>query len=403
MASYELVMASNVVDIAVTGNDSTSCDTRIAVLHSGGICLYEWKLQERLPSKPSLISSTESPSNNFFQSMNQQIVFMDNHRLLVWHTGREGSSLSTFVTHAKAVSYDASLFQRGVRSLIAPAATVGEIGASNASIFLDNNEVRGASSLFSKTEGQHPPRSTKVRLPTFTPRIEVVECGGKSSPRADSYGNGLRDVDYHLIAFGLTDNGSLYANEKQLARNCTSFLVTPAHLIFTTAQHLVKFVHMATVEGRNTVIIFCKSVLLIVTLELDIPPDTPETDERCRSIERGAKLVTVMPSIFALVMQMPRGNLETVYPRALVLAGIRQSINDKKYKKAFLACRNHRVDMNILHDHVPQRFMEDVALFVDQVKKVEHIDLFLSQLRYVNEGFLELIVDWGIGKKMCHK
>ncbi len=115
--------------------------------------------------------------------------------------------------------------------------------------------------------------------------------------------------------------------------------------------------------------------------DLEIPPDTPESDERCRSIERGAKLVTVMPSIFALVLQMPRGNLETIYPRALVLAGIRDSIKKKKYRKAFLACRNQRVDMNILHDHDPHQFISNVDHFIDQVQKVEHIDLFLSQLR----------------------
>lgn len=91
--------------------------------------------------------------------------------------------------------------------------------------------------------------------------------------------------------------------------------------------------------------------------------------------------MTVMPSTFALVLQMPRGNLETIYPRALVLAGIRDNINNKNYKKAFLACRNQRVDMNILHDHDPQQFLSSVGLFIDQVKKVEHIDLFLSQLR----------------------
>lgn len=91
--------------------------------------------------------------------------------------------------------------------------------------------------------------------------------------------------------------------------------------------------------------------------------------------------MTVMPSIFALVLQMPRGNLETIYPRALVLVGIRDNINKKNYKTAFLACRNQRVDMNILHDHSSQQFLSNVDLFVDQVKKVEHIDLFLSQLR----------------------
>ena len=168
------------------------------------------------------------------------------------------------------------------------------------------------------------------------------------------------------IDFQLTGNGSLLANEKILARGCTSFLVTPSHLIFTTSQHFLKFVHSVTNPE-----------------DLEIPPDTPESDERCRSIERGAKLVTAMPSIFAVVLQMPRGNLETVYPRALVLAAIRNSIDGKKYKKAFFACRNQRVDMNILHDHRPDQFIVSVGTFVDQLKKVEHIDLFLSSLRSV--------------------
>ena len=91
-----------------------------------------------------------------------------------------------------------------------------------------------------------------------------------------------------------------------------------------------------------------------------------------------------MPSISALVLQMPRGNLETIYPRALVLDGIRQSLDEKRYKKAFLACRTHRVDMNILHDHAPETFISEASMFVDQVAKVEHIDLFLSQLREEN-------------------
>lgn len=116
--------------------------------------------------------------------------------------------------------------------------------------------------------------------------------------------------------------------------------------------------------------------------DLEIPLDEPEKDERCRSIERGAKLVTIMPTAYSLTLQMPRGNLETIYPRALVLAGIRRSIAAKDYKTAFFACRNQRVDMNILHDHAPEQFMESVQLFVNQIKKIEHIDLFLSQLRY---------------------
>lgn len=142
---------------------------------------------------------------------------------------------------------------------------------------------------------------------------------------------------------------------------CTSFIVTPMHLIYTTNQHLLKFIHLH--PGK-----------------LEVPLDEPEKDERCRSIERGAKIVTVIPSTYALVLQMPRGNLETIYPRALVLAGIRQSLRNRDYKKAFLTCRTQRVDMNILHNYAPDQFIGDVGLFVKQVKKSEYIDLFLSSL-----------------------
>lgn len=92
-------------------------------------------------------------------------------------------------------------------------------------------------------------------------------------------------------------------------------------------------------------------------------------------------MVQVMPTNFSLTLQMPRGNLETIFPRALVLAGVRRSIEVKNYRRAFLACRNHRVDLNILHDHDPAQFLESIELFIDQVKKIEHIDLFLSQIR----------------------
>lgn len=122
---------------------------------------------------------------------------------------------------------------------------------------------------------------------------------------------------------------------------------------------------------------------LTQSVDLEVPSDeTSGKDERCRNIERGSRLVSVMPSTFSLVLQMPRGNLETIYPRALVLAGIRRSIEARNYKKAFLACRNNRVDLNLLHDYAPAQFLECIELFVSQVKKIEHIDLMLSQLRY---------------------
>ncbi|KAF2480024.1 IKI3 family-domain-containing protein [Neohortaea acidophila] len=155
-------------------------------------------------------------------------------------------------------------------------------------------------------------------------------------------------------------------NEQPLQiTGCTSYIITASHLIYTTNQHRLKFIHLH--PGR-----------------LEIAGDEPEKDERCRSIERGAKIITAIPSAYSVILQMPRGNLETIYPRALVLAGVRQSVRDRDYKKAFLTCRTQRVDMNILHDYLPDQFMQDVGLFVKQVKKTEYIDLFLSSLSEEN-------------------
>lgn len=99
-------------------------------------------------------------------------------------------------------------------------------------------------------------------------------------------------------------------------------------------------------------------------------------------MERGSRLITAIPTNMSIVLQMPRGNLETVYPRAMVVAGIRSLIEEKNYARAFSYCRTQRVDMNILYDHQPEQFLANVSLFLDQLKEVNYIDLFLSSLRY---------------------
>ena len=128
--------------------------------------------------------------------------------------------------------------------------------------------------------------------------------------------------------------------------------------------------------------------------ELDIPTDDLN-DERTRPIERGSKIVTIMPSVHAVVLQAPRGNIETISPRALVLASVRQSIEKKEFRAAFLTCRTHRIDLNILHNHRPELFMTNVPLFIQQLRDVEYIDLFLSSLKYSpGPGFRLIVGNW---------
>lgn len=107
-------------------------------------------------------------------------------------------------------------------------------------------------------------------------------------------------------------------------------------------------------------------------------------------MERGARLVTAIPTNMSIVLQMPRGNLETIFPRAMVVAGIRDLIEEKNYARAFSYCRTQRVDMNILCDHKPEQFLANVGLFLDQLSEVSYIDLFLSSLRFVVQFYATL-------------
>ncbi|TID13726.1 elongator complex protein 1 [Venturia nashicola] len=327
MALHELKLDDHIVDVAIN-----SAISQVVVLSRTSISLYSYGAFPKQFSSPELISTHPLPANSGTPSQislcGNEFVAVSTHQgdvnedqLFVWSKdSSEWTYIEIGMGHLATISTSSDFKTFCIQA--------------QKGLVLQAGPESGALKLIGE-----------VKLPTFCPWIEVATVGDQE------------------ITFGLSTSGSLYANHLLLASNCTSFLTTDAHLIFTTTHHLLKFVHLTSAD------------------DLEVPPNEPEKDERCRSIERGARLITVMPTSYSLVLQMPRGNLETIYPRALVLAGIRRSIEVKKYKKAFLACRNQRVDMNILHDHAPQQFMENVALFVEQIKKVEHIDLFLSSLR----------------------
>lgn len=73
-------------------------------------------------------------------------------------------------------------------------------------------------------------------------------------------------------------------------------------------------------------------------------------DEFSRKVERGAKIVTAVPSQASLILQMPRGNLEVIYPRALVLHCVRSLLDKQEFGEAYAVARRHRVDLNFLVD-----------------------------------------------------
>ena len=70
-------------------------------------------------------------------------------------------------------------------------------------------------------------------------------------------------------------------------------------------------------------------------------------------------------------------------PRSLLNAGFRGN-----YRKAFLACRKHRIDLTVLVKHNPKAFFDRVASFVNQVDEVDYINLFLTVIGCVPRSYI---------------
>ncbi|KAJ5501455.1 hypothetical protein N7453_006272 [Penicillium expansum] len=336
MAHNELTLDSNAIDVAFSKSGA-----RIAVLMSNTLSIYLWSLKSRPVPVPILESSY--PLSDAPTSRPRQVAFLNENEVYVLKDNGPNSS-----------HIERTILDTRTTEFVYQAADEEQL----ASIFAG---IGHQALWFSHARQPARPVSYSSIEESPSGNLDIAPWG--ESPNVDSHWARVVSIsEDERILIAMTRTGALYANKRVLARNCTSFLVTPSHLLFTTSAHLLKFVHLNRVD------------------EMEVPEDTPETDERCRSIERGSRLVSVIPSIFAVVLQAPRGNIETIFPRALVLAGIRTFIDQKKYRSAFLACRSQMVDLNILHDYAPEQFMENITLFIDQVKKIDYIDDFISRL-----------------------
>ncbi|GAB0135432.1 hypothetical protein EsDP_00003770 [Epichloe bromicola] len=344
MSLFDITTQSPVADVAFGRHNAW-----FAALHRKAVDVYQWPMKNGRSIKPSLKFSVPFPLSGL----------LDPDRLVplrIW-------SVSDGHFHCICSHDSLGLRQFAIN---VDAGAIRAVDNDNKMI-VSNSTYEDATSLeaygqdlqghlckhsAAVPENTDPCASEKLaedfglKFPTHLPWFEISKVNGST------------------VAFGQSRNGHLYANSRLLAKNCTSFVVSPSHLIFTTSNHFVKHVHLtATAE------------------DLQVPEDDPEKDERCRSVERGSRLVVAIPTNMSIVLQMPRGNVETIFPRAMVVDGIRSLIEEKSYARAFSYCRTQRVDMNILYDHQPSQFLANVGLFLDQLNDVTYIDLFLSSVR----------------------
>lgn len=245
MALHELSLSENALDVTVNVVRTNEPVAFIGVLHREHISLYEWALTAKPPTPPSLRWLKNTHLENQLGYMQQQVAFNGEDQLFVLANAVDGSFVRILERKSGFIHKDMFFANERFRGLIAHQTKLD----SETCLLLKAGSVVTPEKLESNTNGlrvvqtlgsfmNSSPRVETVRLQN--PRLELAQ---ESSQEGDRQGDGL-------VVFGLADNGILFANEHILARNCTSFLVTPAHLIFTTSQHHLKFVHITKFKGK---------------------------------------------------------------------------------------------------------------------------------------------------------
>ena len=180
------------------------------------------------------------------------------------------------------------------------------------------------------------------------------------------------------IIIYLTHNNYLYENGTLLGTEINSFIIFKHFLLFTqlssspySTLHLIDLNEPKTLENFKK-LNEGKNMNLLYKQNLNYK------DFYMRTLERGAVLVCC--SGIKLILQMPRGNLETISPRLIVLDEIKKDVLNQQYEKAFLLCRKNKINLNLIYDINPDLFMNNLTKFITEVKKEDYLNLFLNSL-----------------------
>lgn len=187
-------------------------------------------------------------------------------------------------------------------------------------------------------------------------------------------------------AIGLAvPTGELYWGATLLVKDVTSFCVRTdgaggPFLLYTTRTDQL---YTYSLESLLSSVLASPSERVVSSFG-EIKPRIPSNANKnihVRAVEQGALLVAVPPHDIQAVLQMPRGNLEIVRPRALVLPAITAALDHDDYIKALELTGVNRVDPNIVVDHKWPEFVVKAEVVVGQVRRDEDLAELLLALK----------------------
>eukprot|EP00917_Polyrhabdina_sp_WS-2016_P019504 GHVP01041684.1.p1 GENE.GHVP01041684.1~~GHVP01041684.1.p1 ORF type:complete len:1146 (+),score=202.38 GHVP01041684.1:804-4241(+) len=147
-------------------------------------------------------------------------------------------------------------------------------------------------------------------------------------------GHEINEVRIESISdriFILTKNAELYCRNTLVLKHCRSFSLTPDSIIAMTEDNYLTFIDINSYEIKDK-----------------------------RLCELGASIVCVLSDKGSLLLQMPRGNVENLYPDYLIQKLLEIHLETEEYGKAFDLCHRHKIDFNTL-------ILKGGEIFIDKI------------------------------------
>lgn len=132
-----------------------------------------------------------------------------------------------------------------------------------------------------------------------------------------------------IISLG--QDHTLRLNERVIISNsCTSVRAIENYLVYTLSDSTMHFVLLKNLLHEDHLI----------------------SESWSQPVESGATLVLASERSSKVVLQMPRGNLEILHPRLLVLLTLVELLDQNKLLEATRMARRHRVNLNFIYDYL---------------------------------------------------
>ena len=253
MAFQEVTVGSNIIDVAILTNKTGPAETTVVVLDHKNLLIFKWSLGSKPPETLDLVTSARlstliaNRQDTAAAVLPQQISLMSHDCLSVLTSSAGGSQIHIVQLHSERVDSTRSFDVLPAQALLVSPLT------QTFGLYLHSvdGQVVEHTSLGSFSSAASTLSTATVA--TFPSKVRYVAITDIEEGAAQNSNQMLNGDSRHSVAFGLTLSGSLFANNRCLAKDCTSFVITPAHLIFTTTQHLLKFVHIAEIESKCSI------------------------------------------------------------------------------------------------------------------------------------------------------